>query len=641
MIKVAILYPLFYIYWEILLKFLLRIPFNVNLLTILLGGIALGSLVAWVHSLLPEKVHRVLYYLNLFVLSFYFGMQLCLDTLFGFYFEWGLIAAAEQVFSSSKEMIKLILSQSFGILLILLPLLLSIVFHKHISFVRGKKRRIRLGFVMASILLYGGSLYLSSRISNAFDLSIRHHNMQMSVENYGAVPSLLIDGVKRTVGVEDEIEVIEEEGSILEFLPEVKHMYEPHALDVDFESLMATEEDETILQLHEFFSHERPTLSNQYTGMFEGKNLIFILAESFNEIAVEKTRTPTLYKLIHEGFYFTDFYTPTINSTIGGELQELTSLYNGNSMLQSFKRGENYYPFAIGKLFNDAGYSTFAYHNGVYNFQSRDQYLKAAGFHNYKACRNGLEEMINCGKWPQSDIEMIEATVPEYINEEHFMTYYVTISGHGSYDFDPSENGMSAKYEDYLRSLNLGVSDGALAYLGGEIELDRALELLLQKLEENGKLEDTVIALVGDHYPYYLTDEQVNELSTYEKDGVIEINHSNFILYNAGMTPTTITKVGSQIDVMPTIYNLFDLPYDSRFLIGKDILSNAEGLAIFQNHSWVSDYGRYYARSNKFVPKEGVTVDDAYVERMNAIVNNRAVISSLLINNDYYRYVFE
>ena len=70
------------------------------------------------------------------------------------------------------------------------------------------------------------------------------------------------------------------------------------------------------------------------------------------------------------------------------------------------------------------------------------------------------------------------------------------------------------------------------AYLATQMELDRALELLIQKLEEKGILEDTVIALVGDHYPYTLSIDQINEVSTYPRDSIVEVNRSNFILWN-------------------------------------------------------------------------------------------------------------
>ena len=109
--------------------------------------------------------------------------------------------------------------------------------------------------------------------------------------------------------------------------------------------------------------------------------------------------------------------------------------------------------------------------------------------------------------------------------------------------------------------------------------------------------------------------------------------------------PIVVDKVGSQIDVLPTLLNLFGIEYDSRLIIGKDILSDYEGLAIFSNKSWVSDYGTYFANGSKFVPKAGKKIEGEtqaeYIKRMNNRVRNSFNITKLIIDNDYYKYVAE
>ena len=105
------------------------------------------------------------------------------------------------------------------------------------------------------------------------------------------------------------------------------------------------------------------------------------------------------------------------------------------------------------------------------------------------------------------------------------------------------------------------------------------------------------------------------------------------------METVEIEKVGSQIDVLPTIYNLFGVEYDSRLIIGKDILSTEPGLAIFGNSSWVSDKGTYFASSGEFVSRDGVTVDDDYIRYMNSIVSNKITMSRNIMKYDYYRKV--
>ena len=105
------------------------------------------------------------------------------------------------------------------------------------------------------------------------------------------------------------------------------------------------------------------------------------------------------------------------------------------------------------------------------------------------------------------------------------------------------------------------------------------------------------------------------------------------------METIKIDKVGSQIDVLPTLYNLFGVKYDSRLIIGKDILSTEPGLAIFGNRSWVSDKGKYFSQSKKFVPNEGVDVSNDYITYMNSVVNNRMSMSKNIMVNNYYKKV--
>ena len=217
------------------------------------------------------------------------------------------------------------------------------------------------------------------------------------------------------------------------------------------------------------------------------------------------------------------------------------------------------------------------------------------------------------------------------------MVYYVSVSGHMPYSL--SNNNMTKRNWDKVKDLDL--SNDAKGYLAANIELDKALESLINKLDESGKLDDTVIALVADHYPYAMELDTINELSTYKRDGIIEVNHNNLIIWNNKMETVNVDKVASQLDFIPTIYNLFGIEYDSRLFMGKDILSTEPGLAFFANRSWVTDKGRYYASSNNFVSKDGESVTDDYVSNINKIVANRINMSKAIIENNYYEKVIK
>ena len=617
--------------------------FNISFLYVTLYNIFVSLLISFLVTWGNNKFNKVIYYITIFIISFIYALQLCIYKMFGFYFDLSLLSATDQVASFAGDGLKLILENIVGVIVLFLPFIILLIFIRRISIHKNdvKINIIKLISLVVVYLVFIGALYIKGNgINSAKELYFNVNNNELNIRKFGVLNAFRID-VKRSIfgfdvklNIPDDYVDPDKDDDEEDEEPEI--VYEYNNLDIDFDSLIASESNSTIKMMHEYFKNESGTLQNEYTKYFENKNLILFMAESFNEIAVREDITPTLYKLVNSGFKFNNFYTPTISSTIGGEFQELTGLVAASGFLSPWKSGENYYPFGIATAFQNLGYNTYAYHDHTYTFQSRHKYLAALGFDNYMGCRNGLENEINCNQWPESDVEMIEATFDDYIaNENPFMVYYVTVSGHGDYGFNYS--AMARKHKDDVANLNY--SEKPLSYLAAQIELDQALELLINKLDEAGELEDTVIALVGDHYPYYLSLDEVNEIASYEKDNVVEINRSNFILWNSEMETVEIEKVGSQIDVLPTIYNLFGVEYDSRLIIGKDILSTEPGLAIFGNSSWVSDKGTYFASSGEFVSRDGVTVDDDYIRYMNSIVSNKITMSRNIMKYDYYRKV--
>ena len=612
---------------------------NISFLYVFLYNIFVSLLISFIVTWGNKVFNKVLYYVSIFLISFIYALQLCVYKMFGFYFDWSLLGATDQVASFAGDGLKLILENLLGVIVLFLPFILLLIFIKRVIINKSeiKVNIIKLIGLVIVYLVFIGSLYINSKgINSAKELYFDVNNNELNIGKFGVLNAFRID-VKRSVfGFDVKIDIPDDhiDSSSDDEVEEV--VYEYNNLDIDFDSLIVSETDSKVKMMHEYFKNESGTLQNEYTKYFEGKNLILFMAESFNEIAVREDITPTLYKLVNSGFKFNNFYTPTISSTIGGEFQELTGLVAASGFLSPWKSGKNYYPFGLATVFQDKGYNTYAYHDHTYTFQSRHKYLAALGFDNYLGCRNGLEDRINCNQWPESDVEMIEATFADYANsEEPFMVYYVTVSGHGDYGFNYS--AMARKHKDDVAGLDY--SEKPLSYLAAQIELDQALELLIDKLDEEGILEDTVIALVGDHYPYYLSLDEVNEISSYEKDNVVEINRSNFILWNSAMDTVEVDKVGSQIDVLPTIYNLFGISYDSRLIIGKDILSTEPGLAIFGNSSWVSDKGTYYASSGEFVSRDGSVVDNDYIKYMNSVVSNKITMSKYIMTEDYYKKV--
>ena len=404
-----------------------------------------------------------------------------------------------------------------------------------------------------------------------------------------------------------------------------------HILGIDFDRLIAEETDEDLLQMHTYFSQQVPTAKNEWTGYFQGKNLIWIVAEGFCTLAMDPERTPVLYEMAHSGFVFDHFYTPLWGvSTSDGEYTTTTGLIPKSGVWSYSQSAGNYMPFGFGNQFSQLGYRTMAFHDYLYTYYDRDKSFPNMGYE-YYALGHGLElEEI----WPPSDLEMMEEIVPMFVDEEQFMVYCLTVSGHLNYTYE--ENAMSRRHWDEVAGLPY--SEGPKAYLACQMELELAMESLLTQLEEAGRLDDTVIVLSGDHYPYGLTDEEYSELLGRQVDPNFEIFQNTLILWNAQMEePVRVEKLCSSLDVMPTLANLFGLEYDSRLMAGRDILSDEPGLVIFSNYSFLTEEGAYNSVLDEFRSWDGSPPDEAYVQSQIAEVQNRVAYSAMILDHDYYR----
>ncbi len=632
-ISLIYIYIIMLLFQEFLFKSLIFQDFlDVSTINIIIYTIFISLIIYLISSGLNEKQNKTLLYIITGVTSVWFAFQFCIYKMFKSFFTFSILGASGQLLDFTGDIMIHIWNNLVYILLFFVPLILVIIFRKKIK-VEKFNFNIRVFTIVGiiiSFMIFNLSLLIDKEDNlSSYELYYEMRDNGLSMKKFGVTNFLHQDLIKTIFDYEAEVTLTPNKtpGSTIIDPDDLLVEYEYNTLDIDFDSM--TSSNSNVNLLNDYFKLDLGTKQNEYTKMFEDKNLIFIMAESYNEIALDKDRTPTLYKLVNEGFNFENFYSPTIYSTIGGEFQMLTGLYPSSGFVTEFKKSGETYPFGLADMFENEGYTTYAYHNNTYSFQNRNNYLKDMGFDNYKACGNGLEDLINC-TWIQSDIEMMENTIDEYVSDEKFMTYYVSVSGHGDYS---TSGAISKKYVDLVED---GYSNKTTGYLAAQIELDRAVESLIKNLELNNKLEDTVIVLASDHHPYYLSIDEINEASDYEKDSLIEVDRSNLIIWNSEMESEKIEKVGNTTDILPTVYNLFGIDYDSRLMTGKDILSTEPGLAIFNNSSWVSDYGYYFASSNSFVQKENVILPDNYVEDMNNLVKTRTNLSSLIINNNYY-----
>ena len=633
LIKRFLFWLIIILFLEFSFLFIIYKGFEIEeVINILLHSTILSSFLSIITGLFKEKINKISSSIILFIIGILFSTQIVFYNTFKVFFSFSNLGLADQAASFLDQTFGAILNNIIYILLFMIPFIVCLIIYKKFKFKKNDKKNyiFYLIIIVLFSLLYFINVYSTKdKLNKSYYLYHNINEISLNIKKFGVIHSYNIDLYRLIFGF--NVELTNNIYEIEEVIEEKEIVYEPNILDLNFNKETS---DNNIIKINNYISNDSGTMKNEYTGLFKDYNLIYITAESFSEIGVSEELTPTLYKLINSGFIFDNFYGPHVLSTIGGEFQSLTGLYPDTSILTRWRSGTNYFPYGLGTVFKSLGYDTFAYHNNYYGFQDRHKYLKSQGFDNYLACFNGLEKRINCNRWPESDVEMIDKTVDDYINSDRFLAYYMTVSGHFEYTF--SDNSIAYKNRNLVSGLNL--SESAKSYVATQIELDRALELLINKLEENNKLDNTLIVLLADHYPYELDKEAINSLSTYERDDIVEVNKNALIIWNNKLEDVHIEKVCMSVDVLPTVYNLFGISYDSRLFAGRDILSTNPGLAIFRNHSFVSDYGTYFSNNNQFDKKKDIP--DDYIENINNLINNRLSISKLILDTNYYNYLF-
>lgn len=408
--------------------------------------------------------------------------------------------------------------------------------------------------------------------------------------------------------------------------------------DTSWLQLIDNETNSTMNNLNKYFINRSITEKNDYTGIFKDKNLIVILMESVDEIALLEQYFPTISKIYNEGISFRNNYSPRNSCSTGNnEMTVMTSLFSINNSCTANRYKNNKYFEAIFNEFNKMGYKTTSYHSYTDQYYARHTIHPNMGSSKFYGV-NDLHMEYNgevYEEWP-SDLYFFETAMPYFVNEDKFMVFMSTVTTHQTYNV-PSE--MGDKYLDLFKDTNYSTT--VKRYLSKMTELDKALEYMLKELENKGKLEDTVIALFADHYPYGLTRSQINTVLDYDVNVRQEVDRTPMVIYNAGRKAEQITKYTTLIDLLPTLLNMFDADYDPRLYLGTDIMSSNVGRAVFSDGSWQDAVGFYKATTAKFTPtnEDGNTYSNEELVSINQEISLRQKMSALAIQNNYFNYL--
>lgn len=657
-----IFFPLALLYHELLLRAFdtQNAFFRGTLVMVVLFSIATGLLLSLLVNLLHNRrLAQVLMLVVTALWTLLLCVEYCCRSYFKSYFSVGFICTMTgNVVTGFGSTIPGIVAQRLPfIIAALLPLALCILLRKRIV-TEHRMSKWSLLFVTAVsviFLLIGEGL---ARWGTYGDSYTYNFQTDAAVSQFGLHTAVRLEAEYALFGTpQPKLELPTQEGEPDDTPDDPPVEYGYNTLDIDFQALADSASDSTLRSMAQYFGSLTPSKKNEYTGLFQGKNLVLITAEAFSPWFISRELTPTLYKLTHEGFVCENYYQPGWGqSTTGGEYAVMTGLLPTwvGSNVSFYASANDDMPFALGNQLRALGYRTGAYHDNIYNYYNRDKTHPNLGY-DYQGVGNGLT-VTEDGSWPYSDLEMMQNTIGDYIDGyvsdgTPFHVYYMTVSGHGSYGWG---HAMAAKNRAKAQAAYPNASTQVQSYVAANLELENALTYLLEQLEAAGIAEDTVICMSADHYPYLLAEPETDYYN--ELRGVVDSERDTdryrnaLVLWCGGMeNAVTVTEPCSAVDIVPTLSNLFGLEYDSRLLSGRDVLDkdydagSASGsiplviLPTSSGNSWATAAGVFEATTRTFNARPGVTVEEDYVSRVNNIVALQYNYAQQLIARDYYR----
>lgn len=496
-------------------------------------------------------------------------------------------------------------------------------------------KNINIGILIASIIVFI-LLFLTLEKTNDFSYNVQKNGLKSAI-------------IKSFHKTNDSIKIAATTASTTKNNKEFLATY--NVLDIDYENLDESNVDERCKNINKYVASRVPSKKNEYTGIFKGKNLILICAEAYSHHVINEKLTPTLYRLTNNGFKFTDFYVPSWGgSTTSGEFAFLSGLipYDAAESMKN-TMGKNMC-FTMPSVLKREGYNTGAYHNGNYKYYDRHlTHRENIGFDYYIANGNGMEDIA--GPWAP-DEDMIEKTFESYHDKTPFCMYYMTLSGHAFYN-DNTNFKVTKNIEKVKEVYGDKYPDQVNNYICYQLYLEDALKALVDTLEKYDLLDDTVICITSDHFPYGLNSASFTEgidyiQYLYEKMDFDEfdIDKNMPILWCGSLEKEhkslvkTIDEPTSTIDLLPTLLNLFGAEFDSRLLAGRDVFSDAEALVAYNNGSFITKHGKFSKFANKFIPNEGSTLSKNDIEIYKEVTKNLILFSAYVIEDNYYDYIF-
>lgn len=640
--------PAFYwafalLYWECLLSGAVFHRFGVRIYAL---GFTLTA--ALLLSLVLSFLKKGRFGTEIFLtvgLTLLYGSQVVYNFIFGTLYSLAMVSQGGEAMTNFWREVLATMRDHFPWLLALfVPLILRIAGRKWLDGqmkARGRVVLLVLTIGIVALTRFGIRQGGTEMFSDEYYYRSGEIATNQTAQRFGLLTTLRLE-LTRHAKVEEQTYYIPEETQAAgeaerEQTPaEVKY----NVMDIDFDALNAMTEDKKLLAINDYCAKISGTNQNEYTGMLKDYNLIVMCAESFSPAAIDKDLTPNLYKLTQQGIIFNNYYNTFPNTTTDGEYALMQGLYpdagRSKAVSSLYASRNSYLPFTLGNVFRDQrGVESFGYHNYRGSYYGRSESHPNMGY-TMKFAGDGMTFTTN---WPASDLEMMEQSVDDYIGREPFHAYYMTFSGH--YKYDTGTNEMAKRNWDQVKDLPYS-SNAIKAYLSCNIELDKAIGYLMERLEQAGVADRTAIVIAGDHFPYGLKDSEYAELTGHDIDDFSKYK-STLIFWVGGLEENIVVdEYCCNVDVLPTILNLWGFEYDSRLLAGTDVFSDGTHVAVLVDKSFLTDKVWFNADTGEIryqVPES--EVPEGYVENMNQLIATRFSISADILNTAYYNFVFD
>ncbi|MCI1944047.1 LTA synthase family protein [Clostridium luticellarii] len=333
-------------------------------------------------------------------------------------------------------------------------------------------------------------------------------------------------------------------------------------------------------------------------GYAKGKNLIMIQVEALQEFVIDASIngqeiTPNLNRWMKRSEYFDNFYYQVAaGGTSDAEFMTNNSMYPASAGAVYFLYSGNEFN-AMPENFKNNGYSTAAFHGFRENFWNRDIMYKKFGFDNFYGEKSyKKDESIGLGL---SDRSFLEQSLTKLNNmKQPYYAFLITLTSHYPYD-------AVDKYGDF----DVGDLNGTLLgnYLKAIHYTDEQLGMFLDSLDKNGTLENSVVMLYGDHYAIPKDKEQqlfkFLDMSSASDVDWEKLQKVPLLVHFPDESVKGVNDTyGGEMDIYPTVCNLFDLPGKNMF--GKDLFNPKNQRVIFRNGSFIDENYYYSAQDDVY-----------------------------------------